>query len=141
MASTGQNLMKISALRTSCLDSLPARVPGLFRDGRSGIRKNRLNKTLQATPVDASVEVLSRGSGVPELGRSVNTFGHGRGFDGGGLESQTCSDHRSRIDCGGHGQPQTIGPRMAQISRIQISDRLAWGLSVPSVKSVVKVLW
>ena len=71
----------------------------------------------------------------------MKTFGHGRGFDGGGFESQTCSDHRSRIDCGGHGQPQRIGPRMSRISRIQISDRLAWGLSVPSVKSVVRVLW
>ena len=29
------------------------------------------NKALQATPVDASLEVLSRGSGVPELDRSA----------------------------------------------------------------------
>ena len=33
--------------------------------------KARHNQTLQATPVDASLETLSCGSGAPELHRSV----------------------------------------------------------------------
>jgi len=67
MAFIGQNLTKISASRTSCLDSHPARVLGPFHDGRIGIRKKRRpNQVLQATPVSA-------GLGVSEVRRFTST--------------------------------------------------------------------